>query len=96
MMMWGHILPQSSFWFKKARNSIVIGKRNKGIPPVKKTESKEEEMHPPQHMLPIANKRMSHPASCQLDIRKGMPTLKPLREAVITKLQKSFQVKHIN
>lgn len=59
-MMWGHILLQCTFWFKKARNSIVIGKRNKGIPPVKKMESRVEEMHPHQHVLPTANNRMSH------------------------------------
>lgn len=59
VMMWGHNLPQSSFWFKKARNSIVIGKRNKEIPPVRKTESKVEEMHPPQHVLPTANNNVT-------------------------------------
>lgn len=62
VMMWGHILLQSSLWFKKERNSIVIDKRNKGIPPMKKTDSKVEEMHPLQHVLPTANNRMSHPA----------------------------------
>lgn len=61
-MTWGHILPQSSFWFKKARNSeyIVTRKGNKqGVPPVKKTESKKEELAPPQHRLVIPNKSVT-------------------------------------